>query len=186
MAKSSESFFFHSQQHDTPLLHSAAISSSSEASCMNHSRIACITYCYTHVHGSLQVTLLRAKANSVTEAKQHNIGIYPQPTFPLLLCITCSLDESKDLSRYVSIIWHISSASASEVGGSRERVSCGASAYSMGKSFPLAPINTFLHHMMRSNGCLISLSSVAFPQYVPTHLHYMVLINPASCASKFC
>lgn len=121
----------------------ATISSSSEASCMNHSRIARITYCHTHAHGSLQATLLRAKANSATEAKQHNIGIYPQPAFPLLLCIAWSLDESKGLRRYVCIIWCISSASASEVVGSRERVSCGASAYSMGKSFPLAPIGTF-------------------------------------------
>lgn len=56
--------FFHPQQHNIPSTHGLAmISSSSEASCMNHSRIACITCCHIHVHGFLQVSFLRTKPN---------------------------------------------------------------------------------------------------------------------------
>lgn len=125
---------------------------------------------------------------TVREAKQHSTGVYPQPSFPPLLF--CWLSDAA-LMRAVTLAGMSALSDtfpllpAPEVVESHERVSCGASAYSMGKYLPLSYSSTFAACHESFNSCIFSLSSVEFPQYSPTHWHCIVGINPVSCALKF-
>lgn len=85
----------------------------SEALGKNYDRILCITYCHNHAHSSANDS---PEEQSKLLERQSSKHWCLSPTFlpssVVLLIIWCSLDESSDFSRYVCIIWHISSASS--------------------------------------------------------------------------
>lgn len=86
----------------------------SEASGRNYDRILC-THCHTHAQSSANDS---PEWQSKLIERQSSPALVFIPNLPSLLCcsivlfIWCSLDESSDFSRYICIIWHISSASS--------------------------------------------------------------------------
>lgn len=156
----------------------------------NYDRILCITYCHNHAHSSANDS---PEGQSKLLERQSSTALVSIPNLPSpssVVLLFCWLPDAALMTAV--ILGGMSALSdtfpllpAPEVVESHERPSCGASAYSMGKYLLLSYSSTFAAcHEWFNNG-IFSLSSVEFPQYSPTHWHYIVGINPVSCALKF-
>lgn len=92
-------------------------------------------YCHTHAHSSASDSP-EGQSKLFREEKQHSTGVYTQLSFPPLLfcCLSdAALMRAVILSGMSALSDTFPLLPAPEVVESHERVSCGASAYSMGK-----------------------------------------------------